>query len=148
MQINLITKRSNLINAESAFLSNFYGPELELELTCEKDFYVSEDYLEGNELKSEWKTFFLKIGVNENIQVQSVKVNRNIDLNKLELQYFIDVGDEAQEGHPYPHLVSSYNSVHIDKIAYSEYARKDFEFSKMFWKKVFENSKSFLAYSE
>lgn len=137
-KLKILTKEKRLVTSENAFLSNYYEPELRLENVYKNDFYTSDKYLEGNELKSEWKTFFLKIGVNESIEVQQIKVSQSKDFNKIELQYFLDAGKEAKEGHGYPHLVGSHNSINIDKVTYSEFARNDITFSKMFWEKVFE----------
>ncbi|MBG1267486.1 sacsin N-terminal ATP-binding-like domain-containing protein [Nostoc sp. WHI] len=136
-KFKIITKEKNLITAESTYLSDFYEPELRIETVYKNDFYVSDTYFESKDFKSEWKTFFLKIGVNENIELQYIKVNRSNDLDKIELEYFEEVGAEANKGHRYPTLVNSYNSVYINKIAYSELARESINFARLFWKQAF-----------
>lgn len=67
-RINILTKLNNLTYAQDCFLSDFYTPNLKLEKTYNKDFYVSESYFASDDLTSEWKTFFLKIGVKDDIE--------------------------------------------------------------------------------
>ena len=67
-EINLLTQMNTLIRANDCFLSDFFEPELKLEKVYDNDFYTSELYLSSYDLKSEWKSFFLKIGVKENIE--------------------------------------------------------------------------------
>ncbi|MBD2519192.1 DUF3883 domain-containing protein [Nostoc sp. FACHB-973] len=136
-RFKIITQEKSLISAESAYLSDFYEPELRIETVYKNDFYVSDTYFESKDFKSEWKTFFLKIGVHENIELQSIEVNRRHDLDKIELEYFEEVGAEAKKGHSHPQYVNSLNEVYIDKIAYSELARESINFARLFWKKVF-----------
>lgn len=65
-QLPLLTKKGTLVAAGSSFLSNFYEPSLKLENSYNENFYVTEGYQQHKDLTSEWKTFFLKIGVKEN----------------------------------------------------------------------------------
>ncbi len=136
--INLLTKKNNLVKAQDAFLSNFYEPELLLESICMDDFFVSNNYYIDSDLKSEWKTFFLKIGVNENIKLQRITDNKNSKLVESEYFYFVcsHARDKANKANYYPALVREDNLVTFDRIAYTKLA-KVYGFSKLFWKQVF-----------
>lgn len=138
-KFKVLTKGGNLISAETAYLSDFYKPELSLETVYKNDFYTSEVYYQNKDLKSEWKTFFLKIGINENIKLQYLRINQRQDLGKIELEYFLEVVSQAIRGHRYPHLIHGFNPINIVKIAYSELARENHDFAKLFWKQVFNN---------
>jgi hypothetical protein len=132
LKIYTITKEFK--TAKECYLSDFYEPSLKLEKVNEAGSYVSETYKQQEDLISEWKTLFLKIGISENISIINIRANINGN-NGIESNYFIQVGSEAKQGHPYPHLVGSSNPVELDKIRYSEFA-KDYKFSKVFWQQA------------
>lgn len=67
-EINILTQNGTLMQAQECYLSDFYEPELKLEKVYDIDFYVSELYFSNKNLKSEWKTFFLKIGIKNDIE--------------------------------------------------------------------------------
>ncbi len=132
--LKLFTTSKEFKAAKECYLSDFYEPSLKLQKVNEAGKYVSENYKQQEDLVSEWKTLFLKIGVSENISMIRIKTNINGN-NGIEQSYFIQVGNEAKQGHSYPHLVGSSNSITLDKIRYSEFAR-DYKFSKVFWQQA------------
>ncbi|MBD2458616.1 DUF3883 domain-containing protein [Nostoc sp. FACHB-87] len=138
-KLKILTQEKSLITAETAYLSDFYEPELRIESIYQYDFYVSSTYFESPNLKSEWKTFFLKIGVNENINLQNLTINRRSNLDQIELEYFGKVVEQAKQGHGHPHLIKESNNINITKITYSELARINYAFAKLFWQQVFIN---------
>jgi hypothetical protein len=145
---SLFTKQNNLISANEAFLSDFYDPELKLEPVCEIDLFVSEDYYSEEDLKSEWKTFFLKIGVKEDIEWTSTVVMRNSQNNYLDRfdgNFFtqIPVTEMRKQyeyisgnGNHFDFFVKSFLIYHFSFVQYTN----EHEFSKLFWKRAF-NSK-------
>jgi len=132
--LKLLTTKKEFKSAKECYLSDFYEPSLKLEKINQSGAYVSETYKQHEDLVSEWKTFFLKIGVSENISIIHIKASI-YDINGIELDYFKQVGNEAKQGHKYPHLVGPSNSIYLDKIRCSEFA-KDYKFSKMFWQQA------------
>lgn len=70
-EIKLLTQKKSLLKAKECFLSDIYEPELKLENVYHNDFYVSESYFSKSDLKSEWKTFFLKICVKHDFEWDS-----------------------------------------------------------------------------
>lgn len=132
--LKIFTKNKDFKSANECYLSDFYEPSLKLEKLNEAGKYVSETYKQPEDLISEWKTLFIKIGISENISMIQIRASIS-ENNGIEEQYFIQVGEDAKQGHGYPHLVGSSNSITLDKIRYSEFA-KEYKFSKIFWQQA------------
>ena len=133
-ELKIFTTSKEFKPANECYLSDFYEPSLKLEKVNEAGKYVSETYKQPEDLISEWKTLFLKIGISENISMIKIKTSINSN-NGIESNYFNEVGVEAKQEHSFPHLVGSTNSITLDKIRYSEFA-KDYKFSKVFWQQA------------
>ena len=132
--LKIFTTSKEFKPANECYLSDFYEPSLKLEKVNEAGKYVSETYKQPEDLISEWKTLFLKIGISENISM--IRIRTSISGNNgIEQKYFVQVGEEAKQGHGYPHLVGSSNLINLDKIRFSEFA-KDYKFSKVFWQQA------------
>ncbi|MET0570808.1 MAG: hypothetical protein ABWZ79_05245 [Pedobacter agri] len=132
--LKIFTTSKEFKPANECYLSDFYEPSLKLEKVNEAGKYVSETYKQPEDLISEWKTLFLKIGISENISI--IRIRTSISGNNgIEQRYFIQVGEEAKQGHSYPHLVGSSNLINLNKIRFSEFA-KDYKFSKVFWQQA------------
>ncbi|TRU05941.1 MAG: DUF3883 domain-containing protein [Microcystis sp. Msp_OC_L_20101000_S702] len=138
-EINLLSTKNTLIAAQDSFLSNFYEPQLKLENICVDGIFVSDSYYFSSSLVIEWKSFFIKIGVSENIRVNEIRSNRN-ETQLIEHEYFDLVSDEAKrqatQQNYHPHLVTKNNDVTFNRIAYTKLA-KNYNFSKLFWRQVF-----------
>jgi hypothetical protein len=137
----LLTKKNSLIKADNAFLSNFYEPELKLEGIYQNDFYVSEIYFESKDLKSEWKTFFLRIGVKDTIRWHKKQINRT------DLQYkYPDYFSTIPSGVPNSMFgfKNDFYRYEFNFISFIELCNEWF-FAKKFWEIVF---KSELPYKE
>ena len=132
--LKIFTVSNVFRTSKDCYLSDFYEPSLWLEKVNGVGSYVSELYKQKEDLISEWKTFFLKIGMSENISIIHIRANFS-DSNGIEADYFRQVSAEAKQGHSYPHLVGVGNSIHLDKMRYSEFA-KDYKFSKIFWQQA------------
>jgi|TARA_B110000211_G_scaffold223888_1_gene274322 hypothetical protein len=132
--LKVFTTNGEFSRVNQSYLSDIYDPIFKIEKINKLGSYVSGNYLVDGDLKSEWKTFFLKIGVSENISLQLIKTNVHLnDLTGIESSYFIEMGESAKENHSYPHLVSSDNDIILDKIRFSEFANIR-KFSIEFWK--------------
>lgn len=128
-QLKVLTQGKNMITAQETFLADFYEPELKLESIYETDFYVSKDYYTDNEMKSEWKTFFLKIGVQETIQA-SEKIYRRKALESKYPKYF----EIIPSGVP-NHSFGIKNDFYTYKFNLYSFIEKAVEhnFAKKFW---------------
>lgn len=134
--LKVITKKHNLIEAQNAFLSDFYQPELELEEIYAEDFYISEEYLKGSELKSEWKTFFLKILVKDTIN-WSVKTYNRATLQKKYPKYFETIPSGAPNSmYGFKNDFYSYNH---KLLSFIEFANQ-YSFSIKFWEVILKNN--------
>ncbi len=128
-KVKLLTKIGTLLCAEECFLSNFYKPDLELEGTSDSNIFVSGSYLWGQELKSEWKTFFEKIGVSQTLAwvVQKMPYYTNMHYKP----YF-----DLERGYPnmgFPNPVLYYK---LSKISFVKLCINNYNFGKVFWKIV------------
>lgn len=138
----LLTKNNNLITASEAFLSNKYEPKLELEELIDEDIFISEDYIERQDLVSEWKTFFLKMKVNEKFKEEEYdKKTETLLIEKFKLNYlYFSHNSRVNGGYP----ITSYK---INRITFIEKTIQ-YQFSLVFWEYVINNlSPSFLIFS-
>jgi hypothetical protein len=133
--LKLFTTSKEFISAKQCYLSDVYEPLLRLEKVNDAGKYVSDKYKQPDDYASEWKTFFLKIGVSENISVINMSASIYNANGMIEQAYFNQVGEEVKNGHRYPHLVGPTNSIRLDRIRFSEFA-KDYKFSKVFWQQA------------
>lgn len=130
----IYTTKKELIPAKQCYLCDMLEPLLRIEKFNKNGKFVSESYKEKGDLASEWKTFFLKIGVSENISIQSITTSKHYCYSSgIEEKYFDEMGVKVKENHRYPHLVDCWNEIELDKIRYSEFAN-EYRFSKEFWK--------------
>ena len=134
-ELKIFTTSKEFIPANLCYLSDLYEPLLPLEELNKVGKYVTETYKQPEDLSSEWKTFFLKIGVSENISIIHTKTSIHNANGTIEAAYFHEMGEDAKKGHSYPHLVSSSKSIILDRIRFSEFA-KEHKFSKLFWKQA------------
>ena len=134
--IKILTKQNSLVNAINSYLSDFYEPKLEIEELYDNDFYVSEAYYKESELISEWKTFFIKIGVSQSIEKKRI---RDVWINELQSfgidEDYVEEGVQGAKNHPdyneYPiHLIYDFT-----KISFIELAIQP-SFSVIFWKEL------------
>jgi len=130
--IKILTKEGSLIEAQNAFLPDYYQPEFKLESVYENDFYITEDYLKGSELKSEWKTFFIKISIKESINWSKKTINRS-DLETNYPEYFaILPSGVPHSGYGYRNDFIRYDH---QIISFIEFANQ-YSFSVKFWEAV------------
>lgn len=137
-QFKILTKTEDLVNAQDVFLSNFYKPEIELEGICHDEFLISEGYFRKIDLISEWKTFFLKIGVQEKISWAQKKFRR------YELEYHNDYSkyfDTIPSGVPNSMygIKNDFYEYEIYLLTFIEHTNQ-YNFSKKFWSIIFANN--------
>lgn len=138
-QVQLLSTMNSLCEAQYSYLCEFYEPEFPLNRYLNGHIFISAEYLSQGDSKSEWKKFFLKIGVNETIQL--TKYISKKGAKTIESEYFDFVYEEARENdhrsQSYPHLFNRDNHVEFDNITFLRFA-KGYEFSKIFWIQVFK----------
>lgn len=132
----ILTKENNLISAIKCFLSDFYEPDLRIENLYHNDIFVSERYFESKDLKSEWKTFLIKIGIGQTIDIKYIgtaSIN-NLSSYGIDKKYF-DEGVELAKSKPnYKGFPINYIS-NISKVSMIELADQP-SFSTIFWKQL------------
>lgn len=138
--LEILTTKNEFKKAKDCYLSDFYLPALKLQNVIEELPFVSERYTGQGDIESEWKTLFIKIGVQENIQWFVLTIKRNDAINRY--NFFTEYFNE------YCVLPNTYNRVEWRNIIeyYKFYICSLFEycgnydFSKLFWKQNFKTT--------
>lgn len=143
-KLKLLTTMGTLISADSSYLSNQYLPNLPLEGEYEKDWYISPKYLTQSVNKEKLKDFFGKIGVSQNVSIESpdvklgtmlrditINTNRNDYLNQLFEDLRTIPGEWGWEDRAMAHFTS---------IRILDEAIDNYSLSKKIWKNIFENT--------
>jgi hypothetical protein len=111
---------------------------LNIESFCTEDFFVSELYFESSDLKSEWKTFFLKIGVVDDIKWTERRINKSDEDFIIAKPLFKLIPEEAiAEQFKYGDWVFNIYWYTINHFSFFRYAIDDYNFSIHFWNRVF-----------
>jgi len=133
----LFTTNKELISANQCFLSDLYEPALRLEKVNNVCKFISETYKQASDFASEWKTFFLKIGVVENVELIEVRYSApNVKVHyKNFLPFFEKYSTQqynANSGNVWQNIIGTYSLTIYSLIEFST----TYEFSKLFWEKV------------
>jgi len=119
-----------------------------LEKVSNIDFFVSENYFENNDLKSEWKTFFLKIGLNEDVEWghQTIEFDNQEEWkNRFDKVYLEQIWNESRKyswiawegwdtnGKGYGFYPKEISYIGLPYIEYTI----EYEFSKMYFCRIF-----------
>lgn len=126
--LKLLCKDNSFHKAGDCFLSDFYAPILRLEKLYSDCNYVDESYKEGYDDTTEWKLFFIKIGVSETISVKRLERISRAKLTsdfQCDSRYFSEYS--SAQGYSY-----GFYEYSLTKISFIEKAI-DFKFSKLFW---------------
>lgn len=135
--VKTLSTEGKLVAAQDAYLSNIYQPKLDLENHHQNSFYISEKYIGSEDIVSDWKSLFVKIGVQESItwnEYDSNSFKKHPYYPTIYEKYF-----ELKTGFPnyeYANLISSYR---INKPSFFEYCIDNNKFSRLFWKEAFKN---------
>lgn len=135
--LKLMTTGGKLAEAQSCFLSDRFEPRLKLERVHASGLYVAMDYIQAGDLVSEWKSFFLRLGVAESISVAQLRTSRHGGHEGIPTAYWDTVYTDAkqQAANYHPHLVTQGNIVELSKITFSEHAKQP-AFAQLFWAQV------------
>lgn len=147
--INILTQQGTLKKTQDCFLSDFYEPLLKLEKVSDVDFFVSEKYFENKDLKIEWKAFFLKIGINEDVEwgYQTIKFDYQEEWKKrFDKDYLEQIWNESRKyswiawegwdknGKGYGFYPNEISFMGLPFIKYVT----EYDFSKMYFNRIFE----------
>jgi hypothetical protein len=138
--LKVLTKQNSLISASKSFLSDFYEPDLRIESVYDSDIFVSEKYFENKDLKSEWKTFFIKVGVKNQLQWESFTISKSECKNRRDFGYFepiISLMDGKSKYSNYGQYSYSINGFTLHHFSFIDYVN-NYHFAKIYWENVFE----------
>ncbi|UJR16343.1 hypothetical protein I4U23_003249 [Adineta vaga] len=127
-RLSLLTTTNKLIPANRLYLSAPYEPHLSLDsvLPSTFDLFVSPVYLQQN-LLGEWKLFFCKLGVQENITFVKLNEDNRSFFTYNEDQRGIIFGLNSQQVHDYKYR---------ETLTFLEYTEHTYEFARFFWSYV------------
>ena len=143
-ELKILCKDKQFYNAVDCFLSNFYSPKLLLEKLYDNNHYVSERYKESYDETTEWKLFFIYIGVSQDISVIRYEKLSEVKLRNIfqcEGSYFRKYWNPEY----YPNW--RFNFYSLTKITFIEKA-KEYNFSKLFWKTLLDSNISISIITE
>ncbi len=137
--LRILTRQNSLIPASKSFLSDFYEPDLRIESVYDNDIFVSEKYFENKDLKSEWKTFLIKISVKNQLQWESFSISKSECKSRRDFDYFEPIislmdGKSNYSNPGYSYTLSGFTIHHFSFIEYVT----NFPFAKIFWDNVFK----------
>jgi len=140
-KVTLFTKKGTLLSCEKCYLSDFYEPALRLEKIYFGDLYVTEDYVEGKDEKAEWKAFFLKMKVKQqigryelnNLSISSLSVSFGNEYFDVDNGYISKTFTKTKNGFGY----GSHNKLSIFRnLSFLENTLNNLSFAKIFWNSV------------
>jgi hypothetical protein len=135
--LNILTKEENVNSANNCFLADFYEPDLKLESVYNSDIYISEKYFETKDLKSEWKTFFIKIGLKNQLTWESFYIAKRECEHRRDYEYFKPIISlmDGKSNYANPGYSYSLNGFTLHHFSFIDYVT-DYAFAKVFWKNV------------
>ena len=148
-KVSLLTTKGSLRSCEKCYLSNFYNPELRLEKQYSADVYVSEIYPEGKDEKSEWKAFFVKMKVKQNIDKYQLEFRSISSLSVSFCNQYFDINNgyistaftRCGFGYGSHNLVSF-----VRNLSFLEQTYNNYVFAKIFWESVILSGQLELTY--
>ena len=119
---------------------------MKIEGVYDNDIFVAEQYFENKDLKSEWKTFFIKIGVKNQLTWERFYISKNESESRRDYEYFKSIielmdGKSIYANPGYRFVLKGFTLFHFSFIDYVN----DHSFAKIFWSNVLKfelNSKS------
>lgn len=145
--LNVITKNGLKMPYQS-YLSDEYGPEKNLSKILPNAHFLSPSYIENIEDATDWKTFFKKLGVRENISIDLIE-------EKTERQSFERLHPESKNYFTWLERIAAFAEIYHSYRYSGQHYIQNFtamefrsnlatpEFSKFFWGKMLENWETF-----
>lgn len=140
--VKFLTQKGTLKKAQDCFLSDFYEPELKLEKVSDIDFFISEDYFEKKDLKSEWKTFFLKIGIKEDVEWTELQISINEkEQDSTDKNFFNQIPrDEIGKKYANGGFWCYCRKYVVHHFSYYKHSNNNYHFSKIFWARALNST--------
>ncbi len=139
-----IMTNNGLYRPDQIYFSAEYKPEKDLSKILINANFLSGQYIRSAEELGEWKVFFKRIGVRENINIDIIveKIEREAFENQHEEAY--DYFTWLEVNHKYPSIFHSfrYHKQHfIENFTKIEFRNhlSDVNFSKYFWASMFDS---------
>lgn len=140
--VNFLTQQGTLKKAQDCFLADFYEPKLKLEKVSHIDFFISEAYFENKDLKSEWKTFFLKIGIKEDVEWTELQISINEEKqDDTDKKFFKQIPrDEIGKKYANGGFRCYCRKYVVHHFSYYKHSNNNYHFSKIFWARALNST--------
>lgn len=143
----LLSTKGSIQNAREMYLSDFYNPILKLEKSLNEDIYISNRYTDGisdedKHKKEEWSLFFRKIGVANDIEYTKIKLCKKDCNNRFDSELLHSVIKSEDKNPKYSNgYIYHVQNIGFQSFSLIEYVIDNYEFSKIFWNKIFRENK-------
>ncbi|SQB46469.1 DUF3883 domain-containing protein [Chryseobacterium jejuense] len=139
-----VLTNNGLYKSSQTYFSDDYNPDKKLSKILVNANFLATDYVKSEDDKGEWKVFFKRIGVRDNISIDIIE-------EKIERVFFESQNEEAksyftwlESKEEYPGLYHSYrysgqhHISHFTKIEFRSHLA-DLDFSKFFWSSMLDS---------
>ncbi|WDO12327.1 DUF3883 domain-containing protein [Flavobacterium sp. WW92] len=135
---------TTFIQAQKCYLSQIYRPKVNLESVINLPF-VSEDYLQIGYLQPDMQVFFKALSVKDSIEIETITSNCDVssiaDITTSEWVAFTREAGEREATKKGGYCFGLTNLIRGVKLpSFLHHTATDFEYSKMFWKYMLDNS--------
>lgn len=143
-RLKVLSTTGQLVSVSNAFLSSAFQPIFDLESIYEANFYVSPEYVREDlgELKSEWATLWIRLGVKNNLYwaYEKVENNGNPVIEKYHEQFREDYRIRRDV---YINFGWQFNFCYftLGRISFMEECYDNHSFARLFWKYVISDQK-------
>ncbi|WP_222539519.1 DarT ssDNA thymidine ADP-ribosyltransferase family protein [Pedobacter polysacchareus] len=136
--LKLLSTTGTLVTAAKCYFSAEYRPRLDLQPVLNEDIYLSNQYISEGNTHSQWKAFFLLLGVNEGID--TICYDKRLPNNTL-LTYGIKQEYLSRQEHKFtfinPYWVEEMKGlITLTLLHYTEISHS---FAQIFWNDVIAN---------
>lgn len=115
--ISFLTKEGSIKSAYKLYMGSLFKPEFDIEPIVDDDIFISEEYCENGNI-NEWKMFFLKMGINEDIKINDYTYKFYLYLNDEKKRYDHDFFMNAKKG-----------AEKYGWVTFCDFALKDYDYS-------------------
>lgn len=67
--LKYISKNKTIVSLDQLYLGTFYSPHVDIEPYVDSDIFISEDYVDTSDSIEEWKSFFIKLGIQNSLNI-------------------------------------------------------------------------------
>lgn len=134
--LKFLSKKGNLVAASSLYLGSLYNPVDDLEKVYEGDIYISEDYCDGD--YTEYGSFFRKFGINDIIEVKSLKFKEDSEIYHI-LKDYVTYATKHEYNHSTwtdGNYYMMFSYINIKYVPIISITKTPYQLAKFIWNKI------------